>query len=68
MTIDERRDLLLLIEQVSQRHPQWRLGQLIANLTTLANQNVWDVEDHELLEAARTHLEQTAPIETHPVG
>jgi hypothetical protein len=39
-----------------------RLGQLITNLSYLArglsNEAVWDVEDQELLTAARQHLEQ----------
>ena len=39
-----------------------RLGQLIANLSYLArelsNESIWDVEDTELLEAARKHLQE----------
>ena len=42
--------------------PEVRLGQLIANLSYLArdlsNESVWDVEDEELLEAARKHLQE----------
>ena len=38
------------------------LGQLLANLSTMAKsftaKAIWDVEDEELLEAARSHLEE----------
>ena len=42
--------------------PEVRLGQLIANLSFLArelsNESIWEVEDTELLEAARKHLQE----------
>ena len=41
--------------------PDYRFGQMIANLAMLARGDaegaVWDMEDDELLAAARKHLE-----------
>jgi hypothetical protein len=55
-----RRELLRLLEELSTAAPDVRLGQLVANLSYLArgpaNESVWDVEDDELLAAARKHL------------
>lgn len=53
-----RADLLAAIMQLCERHPNWRLGQLVANVAGWADQEIWDVEDGQLLEAARQHLEQ----------
>ncbi len=42
--------------------PEVRLGQMIVNLSYLArglsNESVWDMEDDELLNVARKHLEE----------
>ena len=37
------------------------LGQLIANVAGWADQEIWDVEDEQLLQAARLHLQQLVP-------
>jgi hypothetical protein len=41
--------------------PDVRLGQLIVNLSSIARgpnpEAIWDVEDDELLAAAKSHLE-----------
>ena len=61
MTEQTRRDLLQVLGELSEQCPEVRLGQLIANLGTLAKgptaEAIWDVEDEELLEAARRQLE-----------
>jgi hypothetical protein len=53
-------DLLRLLSEFSDHAPDLRFGQLIANLAFLARSSgpsdVYDVEDEELLEAARSHL------------
>ena len=59
MNSQQRADLLAAIEQLCQRYP-WRFGQLVANVAGWADQGIWDVEDEQLLEAARLHLEQLA--------
>ncbi len=55
-----RDDLLQVLSEFSNHAPDLRFGQLIANLAFLARgaggSDVWEVEDEELLEAARSHL------------
>jgi hypothetical protein len=57
-----RLDLLAVLSELSERFPDQRLGQLVSNLATLArepvdeNEFIWDVEDEELLAAARELL------------
>ena len=61
MTSQTRRELLEVLSDLSEQCPEVRLGQLIANLGTLAKgptvEAIWDVEDEELLEAAKRQLE-----------
>ena len=56
-----RAELLRVLADLSEACPEMRMGQLIANLATLARgaavEAVWDAEDEELLEAARRQLE-----------
>ena len=60
------RDLLAAIGELCERYPHWRLGQLIANVAGWADQECRDIEDQQLLAAARLHLAQlTSPA---PVG
>jgi hypothetical protein len=62
MIRDQRRELLQLLSELSEEAPEIRFGQLIANLSYLgrglSSESIWDVEDEELLRAAREHLEQ----------
>jgi hypothetical protein len=55
-----RDELLRVLSGFSDHAPDVRFGQLICNLAFLARSSgpsdVWDVEDDELLEAARSHL------------
>ena len=59
-----RSDLLAALEQLSHLRPDWRLGQTLANLATIAGRHdagaVWDLEDEEALAAAKTLIEQHA--------
>ena len=56
----ERNEVLHTLEELSEVCPEYRLGQMIANLAMLARGDaegaIWDVEDAELLAAARKHL------------
>jgi hypothetical protein len=56
-----RAELLKALAELSEECPEMRMGQLIANLATLAREPVveaiWDAEDEELLAAARRQLE-----------
>ena len=55
-----RKGLLSLLAELSEADSELRLGQLIANLATLAQgvkaEAVWDAEENELLIAARRLL------------
>jgi hypothetical protein len=57
MTTATRQELLGVIAELGELAPDLRLGQLVANLATLARgakvEAVWDAEDDELLAAAR---------------
>lgn len=61
MTSETRRELLKIVGELSEYCPEVRLGQLITNLATLSKgpavEAIWDIEDKELLEAARRQLE-----------
>jgi hypothetical protein len=65
-----RRELLKLIEELSELCPEYRLGQLILNLAIPAREDgdrfAWDVEDAEWVEAARKHL--AVWYEHHPAA
>jgi hypothetical protein len=62
MTTPIRQEMLHVLAELSTCCPQVRFGQLIANLSYLAkgptHEAIWDVEDEELLVAARRHLEE----------
>jgi hypothetical protein len=55
-----RKEILRLLEQLSELTPDVRFGQLIANLSYLAlaptTEAIWDMEDEQLLEAIRQHI------------
>jgi hypothetical protein len=61
MTSEQRAELLAKIAKLCERYPNWRFGQLIANVAGWADREIWDVEDEQLLEAARQHLEEVEP-------
>ena len=53
-------DLIRAVSELRALFPDWRLGQLVANLALAAGRDggVWDVEDDELLAAACRLIEQ----------
>jgi hypothetical protein len=57
-----RREVLDVLAELSEVVPEVRLGQLMVNLSYLArgltNEAIRDMEDEELLAAAREHLQQ----------
>jgi hypothetical protein len=55
----QTQDLLAAIAELCRRYPGWRFGQLISNVAGWADQEIWDVEDKELLRAIRLHSQQT---------
>jgi hypothetical protein len=62
-----RRELLEALSELSRLLPEWRLGQIIANLAMTAGRMeagaVWDLEDDEALAAAKTLIQQEAELE-----
>jgi hypothetical protein len=64
MKTQERAELLAALEQLCERYPHWRFGQLVANVAGWVDQEIWDVEDRQLLAAARLHLSQLTPRES----
>jgi hypothetical protein len=56
----QRSEVLRALEELSEACPEYRLGQMIANLARLARGHaegaLWEIEDAELLAAARKHL------------
>jgi len=57
-------EFLAGILELWHRYPHWRFGQLVANVAGWADQEIWDVEDEQLLAAARLHLQQLTPSNT----
>jgi hypothetical protein len=59
---DSQHDLLFLVEELSEKCPGLRFGQMISNLSVVArvheHGSAYNVEDDELLAAAKHHLER----------
>ncbi|MBO0697928.1 MAG: hypothetical protein J2P46_06020 [Zavarzinella sp.] len=62
MTNSTGDQLLAAIAELRALFPDWRVGQLVANLTQAAGRDregaIWDVEDDELLAAARRLIDR----------
>ena len=60
MIVPARREVLQALVELSEACPEYRFGQMIANLAMMARGDadgaIWDMEDEELLTAARKHL------------
>jgi hypothetical protein len=68
MNSERRAELLAAIAELSRRYPNWRVGQLVANVAGWADQEIWDIEDEQLLAAAQLHLQQLPPSEAASSG
>lgn len=55
-------DLITAITELRELFPEWRMGQLIANLVQAAGCDqdgaIWNVDDQQLLDAARRLIER----------
>jgi hypothetical protein len=64
---ETRTELLAALAEVSRLRPEWRLGQLVANLATTAGRldsgGVWELDDAEALAAAKTLIEQSSHVD-----
>ena len=56
MMQNNARDLFNALAELRRHYPDWRFGQLIANVAGWVDQNIWDIEDDQLLAAAEEHL------------
>src|SRR5689334_6122300 len=65
MTYSSGDQLLVAVAELRSLFPDWRVGQLVANLTQAAGRDregaIWDVEDEELLAAARRLIDRNRP-------
>jgi hypothetical protein len=57
-----REELLSALQELGELFPDWRFGQLIANVATAARgpqvEAIWETNDDELLAAARRLVER----------
>jgi hypothetical protein len=55
-----RKEVLRALEELSEACPDYRFGQMIANLAMLARGDeegaIWEMDDEESLAASRKHL------------
>ena len=62
MNVSTAKELIRAISELRALFPDWRMGQLVANLVTAAGGKdagaIWDVEDEQLLAAARRLIER----------
>lgn len=62
MNQSPRTELIGVLYELGEVFPDWRFGQMIANLATSARganaEAIWDSEDEELLATARRLLER----------
>jgi len=62
MNPEIRRQLLRVLDDLGEYTPDVRFGQLLANLSYMAKsfsaEAIWDVDDEELLSAAKGHLKE----------
>ena len=52
--------LLDAIRRMKSAYPDWRIGQLVANVASMKLgfkvESIWDIEDHEFIAAIDDHL------------
>jgi hypothetical protein len=62
MIHEENDELMAVVSELRALFPDWRFGQLVANLALAAGRDgesaIWNVEDDELLSAAKRLLER----------
>jgi hypothetical protein len=60
MIPENRVALFEALAELCRQYPNWRFGQLVSNVAGWADLDTWDIEDGQLLAAARDHLDQIA--------
>jgi hypothetical protein len=60
--LSERTELLSVLAELSEIHPEMRLGQLVTNVAHCAKGPVvsaaWDASDQELIQAAKANIQR----------
>jgi hypothetical protein len=54
----DRAALFDTLAELCRHYPDWRFGQLVSNVSGWADMDIWEVEDEQLLAAARAHLDR----------
>lgn len=66
-----REELIAALVELGTLFPNWRFGQLVANVATAArgpnSEAIWDSEDEELIAAANRLIERNRSREQIPV-
>ena len=60
MIPENRAALFEALAELCRQYPNWRFGQLVSNVSGWADVEAWDVEDEQLVAAARAHLDDVA--------
>jgi hypothetical protein len=70
MTTSVSEKLMTAIAELRSLFPAWRIGQLVANLTQAVGKDregaIWEVDDEELLMAARRLIARNLPHRVTP--
>ena len=60
-----RQEILKALAELSDKYPDWRFGQTVANVSSWAKgptvEAIWDVEDEQFLTALKKHLSKSTP-------
>ena len=59
MTPENRFSLLRMLEELATKYPNWRFGQLVSNVAGWADVELWDIEDEQLMNACKLHLDES---------
>ena len=65
---DSQAELWDVLAELSRRYPEWRVGQLVANVAEWSDQGIWDVDDDEMLRVAHRHLAQAKKPLADPIS
>jgi hypothetical protein len=72
MNSSSHHELIAALTELRSLFPDWRLGQLVANLALAAGHEgdaaVWDVEDEQLLAAARRLIARNGARQETPIS
>jgi hypothetical protein len=56
MSHQDRAELFDVLSELCRRYPNWRFGQFVSNVSGWADTDIWEIEDEQLIAAARAHI------------